>query len=96
MLNDWKWEKISNHEYIIRDDNYKTVIDLLQTPDKTWVCIFCDVEYQRFSDDMTIEEMQWQAVVSADKLCNKIANNFHHIRDHLPSMYSLFDKTRKL
>lgn len=101
MLNDWKWEKIDNYEYVIRDNNNTVIIDLIQTWNEQWMCTFYDdkykLEYKKiFSKNMTIEEIQWQVILWVSKQCNNIANNFHHIRDHLPNVCDLFDKIIKI
>ena len=101
MLNDWKWEKIDDYEYVVRDNNNAIIIQLIQIWDKQWRCAFYNDKYElkyytNFPGDTTIEEIQWQATLWVNEQCNNIANSFHHIRDHLPSIHDLFDKTIKL
>lgn len=100
-INDWKWEKIDDYEYVIRDNNNIVVIDLMQIQNKQWICTFYNNEYELkyrafFSENMTIEEIQWQAILWVNEQCINIANSFHHINDHLPSIHDLFDKIIKL
>ena len=103
MLNDWKWEKIDNYKYVIRDNNNKIIIDLKQIRNEQWICTLYNDEYEYelrqrafFPENTTIEEIQWQVTIWISKQCNNIANSFHYIRDHLPSAYDLFDKITKL
>lgn len=101
MLNDWKWEKIDNYEYVIRDNTNTVIIDLIQNQNEQWICTLYNDEYKLkyyaiFPENMTIEEIQWQVILWVNKQCTNIANSFHHIRDHLPSVHDLFDKTIKL
>lgn len=65
------------------------------------MCTFYNDEYKIkyrafFPENITIEEIQWQVILWANKQCNSIANSFHHIRDHLPSIHDLFDKIIKI
>lgn len=101
MLNDWKWEKIDDYEYVVRDNNNAIIIQLIQLWNKQWRCVFYNDKYELkyytfFLGNTTIEEIQWQATLWVNKQCTNIANSFHHIRDHLPSIHDLFDKTIKL
>ena len=112
MLNDWKWEKINNNKYIIRDSNNLIIVDLIKNQDKTWSCIFynneLNLKYKTnfsksltiFSENMTIEEAQWRSIIWIYNQCNNIANSFYYIRDHLPSYRELatkyFDKSTKI
>ena len=100
MLNDWKWEKIDDYEYVIRDNNNAIIISLIQTWNDQWKCILFNdnynIRYQAiFPENTSIEEIQWQVVIWANKQCNDVANSFHYIRDHLPSVRDLFDKIKK-
>lgn len=100
MLNDWKWEKVDECEYVIRDDNNAVIIFLIQTWNNQWKCClyndYYNITYQAiFPENTSVEEVQWQVIVWANNQCNNVANSFHYIRDHLPDVHDLFDKIKK-
>ena len=81
--------------------NITIIIDLIQNQNKQWICTFYNDEYKLkyqalFPENMTIEEILWQTILWVNNQCNNIANSFHYIRDHLPSVHDLFDKITKL
>ena len=39
-----------------------------------------------------MEEVEWQVTLYIGNKCNKIANQLHKIRDHLPSIHELAEK----
>ena len=40
----------------------------------------------------SIEEVEWQVTLYINNKCNKIANQLHKIRDHLPGLRELREK----
>lgn len=105
MLNDWKWEKIDNNQYIIKDNYNTKIVDLQKIQNEEWLCTFYNNEMKLhyngiYPANMSLEEVQWQAILWIQKQCNQIANSFHHIRDHLPSIHEVYctflDKKTKL
>lgn len=62
--------------------------------DKQWFCRFYNKRLDQhfgvtISGMTNAEEALWQATIWIHDECNKIANSFHHIRDHLPRFNDL-------
>ena len=94
MLNDWHWEEIDNSEYRLKDTSGQMRAYLICNFDDRWVCRLYNDElnmnfHATFEGLKTNEEAIWQATLWIYDTCNQIANSFHHIRDHLPSLHEL-------
>ena len=95
MLNDWKWDS----DLRLRDNRDNVVAYLgLFAPEK-WFCRLDNNDYNiHYSVTLeglkSKEEAVWQATVWIYNECNAIANSFHRIRDHLPSIHELADNYR--
>lgn len=93
MLNDWMWQKIGNYEFELHDNNGELIASLVQDCDN-WLCKFynddCNMHFSvRLENIESSDEAIWQATLWIYKECNRIANSFHHIRDHLTSLHKL-------
>lgn len=92
MLNDWQWVKVDGSEYRLKDDYDHMIAYIIHNFDDRWVCHF----YGADDWDMTFaiafvglenpEEVIRQATLWIEMTCNRVANSFHHIRDHLPRL----------
>ncbi len=89
----WKWEKVSKTEYKLTDSCGLTVGYLALNYDRSWCRFYNDDFDMKFS--LTIEGLKnteeaiWQATLWIYQTCNQVANSFHRIRDHLPSLHEL-------
>lgn len=96
MLNDWKWKRIDDWEYDLNDDQNRRIASLLQDYSGKWICLFFDnnfgLNFREEFEEPSIEEVKWRATCWIHSQCNKIANSFHHIRDHLPNVGELYDE----
>ena len=97
MLNDWCWEKFDESEYRLKDAYGQMVAYLICNYDDRWFCRFWNDEHDMkfcatFEGLKSAEEVIWQATLWIYNTCNQIANSFHHIRDHLPSLHELGSK----
>ena len=45
-----------------------------------------------YNGTSSIKEVEWQVTLYIGNKCNRIANQLHKIRDHLPSIHELADK----
>ena len=91
MLNDWCWVKVDDSEYKLNDNNGQNVAYLIRNFDDRWVCRFYNDNYNMdfgvvFENMESAELVIWKATIWIYDECNRIANSFHHIRDHLPSL----------
>ena len=89
MLNDWKW----NDNLELKDSSGNVIATLEKVADDTWDCRFTNEECNRLSviflHTETKEIAIWQATIWIYNECNRIANSYHHIRDHLPHLHDL-------
>ena len=93
MLNDWKWNKIDDYEYRLMDSD-QIMVGYVISDGSQWHCRFYNKRLDQyfgttFSGMTNAEETLWQATIWIYDECNKIANSFHHIRDHLPELHDL-------
>lgn len=94
MLNDWNWEKICDFQYELKDTSGELVAFLSHSFEDKWYCQFlnhsCGTSFLvDFEGIKNGEEAVWQATMWIRTTCNKTANSFHQIRDHLPSLAKL-------
>lgn len=89
----WKWEKVGETEYRLKDECGLTVGYLALNYDRSWCRFYNDDFDMKFSLMIeglkNTEEVIWQATLWIYKTCNRVANSFHRIRDHLPSLHEL-------
>lgn len=93
MSEAWKWEKVSKTEYKLTDSCGLTVGYLALNYDRSW-CLFYnddfDMKFRLTIEGLkNTEEVIWQATLCIYKTCSQVANSFHRIRDHLPSLDEL-------
>ena len=92
MLHNWHWKKVELDEEHLVDDNDNVVAKLMYT-EWGWRCVFynskCNTKYVSQIHANSIEEARWQATLYIHNECNFIANSYHYIRDHLPSIHEL-------
>lgn len=91
MDNDWCWEKYDNSEYRLKDSYGQVIAYLIRNYDR-WFCWFYnddwDMKFRLTIEGLkNTEEVIWQATIWIYNTCNRIANSFHRIRDHLPKVY---------
>lgn len=95
MLNDSYWKEYNDGEraYLYSTDG--RTIAFIQRKDDIWSCFI----YEEFiSEDFywrgmdSIKEVEWQVTLYIGNKCNRIANQLHKIRDHLPSVHELAEK----
>lgn len=94
MLNDWRWEKVDRSEYKLKDASGQTIAYLFRNYDSRWFCRFHNDDWNMnfgvtFEGLKNAEEVIWQTTLWIYNTCNHVANSFHRIRDHLPSLHEL-------
>ena len=98
MLNDWNWEKVCDFQYELKDTSGEVVAFLYHSFEDEWYCKFLNyhcggIFFGNFEGIKNGEEAVWQATIWIYRTCNKIANSYHHIRDHLPSLAVLRERS---
>ena len=98
----WRWDKVDDYEYRLKDENHQIKGYLIQDGSGDWVVRFFNDDIDgafpntaRLKDMDNAEHAIWQATLWIYNQCNKIANSFHHIRNHLPSIHELAEEYRK-
>lgn len=77
----------------------KHMIAFIEKKDDIW---YCKIYPELISEDFyfplvsSIEEIEWQVTLHINSKCNKIANQLHKIRDHLPSIHELAEKCGRI
>lgn len=102
-MNKWHWKEIEIYEEHLVDENDNVIARLMYTDYGTvlngWRCIFynkeCNTKYVNQIYANSIEEARWQATLWIHNECNFIANSYHRIRDHLPSIHELAEAAIK-
>ena len=97
MLNDWHWVKYDNSEYRLKNASGEMVAYLVRNYDDRWFCRVYNDDWNinfgvTFDELRNTEEVIWQATLWIYNTCNQVANSFHHIRDHLPSLRDLHNE----
>lgn len=99
MLNDSYWKEFNNGERaMLYSADGKEIIAYVQKKDTVWDCtIYPDFIAEGFyyRGMSSVEEVEWQVTLYINNKCNKIANQLHKIRDHLPSIHELAEKAWK-
>lgn len=95
MLNDSYWKEYNNGEraFLWSTDGEK--IAYIQKKDTVWDCMIWPeliAESFYYNGMSSIEEVEWQVTLYIGNKCNKIANQLHKIRDHLPSIHKLAER----
>ena len=91
IIDDLEWLKIDENEYRINDQSDETIAYLVRNMDNDWFCRFTITRDGRYFEDVeSVEWLKWKATNWIYDLCNAYANEFHKIRDHLPSLYNLY------
>lgn len=93
MLNDWNW----NENLELKDSSGNVVATLEKVADgvtdSVWNCRFRNEECNSLSAVLLHTETKeiaiWQATLWIYDECKRIANSYHHIRDHLPHLHDL-------
>lgn len=101
MFNNWHWVKYDNSEYRLKNISGQMIAYLINNFNDRWTCRLYNVEYDitfvaTFEGLENTEEVIWQATLWIYNTCNQIANSFHHIRDHLPSLRELREQAEKI
>ncbi len=96
MLNDSYWKEYNDGEmaFLYSSDNKK--IAYIQKQESGWDCtIFHKYIAEGFylMNIDSIEEAEWQMTLYIYDRCNEIANELHKLRDHLPSIHELAEKS---
>ena len=97
MLNDSYWKEYDDEKmaYLYSSDNKK--IAYIQKQESGWDCTIYPkyiAEGFYLMNTDSIEEAEWQMTLYIYNECNKIANQLHKIRDHLPSIHDLAERAR--
>ena len=95
MLNDSYWKEYNNGERAyLRSANGENIA-YIQREETVWSCtIYPKLINESFywKGITTLSELEWQMTLYIHNQCNKIANQLHSIRDHLPSIHELADR----
>ncbi len=94
MINEFKWESISDSEETLKDENGKTIACLRRLCDCEWNCELynddCNIKCSVMMTDIeNIEEARWQATLLIYNMCKEIVKSFVHIRNNLPILQEL-------
>lgn len=94
MLNDWYWEKLDDSEYRLKNTSDEMVAYLVHNYNDKWSCRIDNNDWNinfvvTFGGLRNAEEAIRQATLWIYNTCNQVADSFHHIRDHLPSLGEL-------
>ena len=99
MLNDSYWKEYNDGERAYwLPANGEEALAYIQRKDTVWDCLIYPeliAESFYYNGMSSIEEVEWQVTLYIDNKCNKIANQLHKIRDHLPSIHELAKRIRK-
>ena len=100
MLDDWKWIQIDDYEYRLKDASNQLIAYLVEDSSHRWQCCLYNDDwnmkfFSSFDGLENTQEVIWQATIWIYNTCNQIANSFHHIRDHLPSLHKLHEDYEK-
>ena len=74
-------------------------IAYIQKKDTAWNCMIWPeliAESFYYNGMSSIEEVEWQVTLYIGNKCNKIANQLHKIRDHLPSVHELAERASSI
>lgn len=97
MLNDSYWKEYNDGERAILWSANGETLAYIQRKDSVWDClIYPELVAENFYYNglSTMEEVEWQVTLFINNKCNKMANQLHEIRDHLPSIHKLAKKAR--
>ena len=98
MLNDSYWKEYNDGERAVlysAEGEEVGVLAYIQRKDLVWDCLIYHeliAESFYYNGMSSIEEVEWQVTLYINNKCNKIANQLHKIRDHLPSIHELARK----
>lgn len=99
MLNDSYWKEYNDGERAFLWSAGGETIAYIQKKDTVWDCTILPkliAESFYYNGMSSIEEVEWQVTLYIGNKCNKIANQLHKIRDHLPSVHDLAERVRAI
>ena len=97
MLNGSYWKEYNDGERAFLRSAGGETIAYIQKKDTVWDCMIYPeliAESFYYNGMSSIEEVEWQVTLYIGNKCNRIANQLHKIRDHLPSLHELADRAR--
>ena len=97
MLNDSYWKEYNDGEMAVLWSADGEKIAYIQKKDTVWDCMIWPkliAENFYYNGLSTMEEVEWQVTLYIGNKCNKMANQLHKIRDHLPSIHELAKRAR--
>lgn len=95
MLNDSYWKEYNDGERAVLWSANGEPLAHIKRKDSVWDCLICPklvAENFCYNGSSTIKEVEWQMTLYIYNQCNKIANQLHKIRNHLPSIHELAEK----
>lgn len=98
MLHDSYWKEYNDSERAFLWSADGETLAYIQKKDTMWDCMICPeliAESFYYNGLSTVEEVEWQVTLFINNKCNKIANQLHTIRDHLPGIRELDKRARK-
>lgn len=99
MLNDSYWKEYNDGERAYLWSAGGEIIAYIQKKDTVWDCMIYPeliAESFYYNGMSSIEEVEWQITLYIYNRCNRIANQLHKIRDHLPSVHDLGERARAI
>ena len=91
------WEEYNDREHALLFSTDGENLAYIKKKDKLWDCTILPeliaTNFYYMGTD-SIEEVEWQITLYIYNECNKIANQLHKIRDHLPNIYELAERAR--
>ena len=103
MLDDWKWKwnwGEASFSIDLVDNEGNNIAYITRCDYDVWNCYFNNPAVKdslslKLTGIESPEEVIWKSTVWIYDECNRIANSYRHIRDHLPSLHELHEKYEK-
>ena len=104
MLNDSKWEKFRENDYILKNNEDIEIAEIYKTNTDIYELMFIIPGLTDFDDEfvtnrhITLDECRtseiamWKAGNIIANKCNEWIKHISKVRDHLPSPHEMFEK----
>lgn len=87
-----KWRRGDIYSFLYDADTEDTILAILRLHEKEYKIDLSCINEQYNIELESMPAAEWHAVCSLGHFCNKKANYYHKIRDHLPSVHELAKK----
>ena len=103
MVRYYQWEKVDDSECRLKDPSSQmiAIAYLIRNFNDRWSCRFYNADWDMtyycvFEGIKTPDDAMRQATVWIYNTCNQVADSFHNLRDHLPSLEELRKQVEEL